>query len=340
MKRILLPLVLLVMVTFTTFASGNKEEVNVYTHRHYEADQELFDRFTEETGITVNVVKAKADQLIERLESEGENSPADILITADAGRLVKADTMGLLKSVDSSILNKNIPSNLRDKAGKWYGFTKRARVVVYNPSVTDPSELSTYEALTEDKWLGKILVRSSSNLYNQSLLASIISHQGEESAKVWAEGVVKNFARDPKGNDRDQMKALVAGEGELAIVNTYYLGLLLNSSEAEEVKVGEQLAVFFPNQADRGTHINISGAGVTKSSKNTENAIKLLEYLSSVEAQELFSAANYEYPVNPEAETSELLKSWGEFKADSIDIAELGINNSAAVKVFDRAGWR
>lgn len=339
MKKTLLLLSVL-MITFVSFASGNKEEVNVYTHRHYEADQALFDKFTEETGITVNVVKAKADQLIERLASEGENSPADILITADAGRLVKADSMGLLKSVNSDVLNSNIPANLRNRDGKWYGFTKRARVVVYNPTNTDVTELSTYEGLTEDKWAGKILVRSSSNLYNQSLLASIISHKGDEEAKVWAEGIVKNFARDPKGNDRDQMKALVAGEGELAIVNTYYLGLLLNSSEAEEVKVGEQLAVFFPNQGDRGTHINISGAGVTKSSKNTENAIKLLEYLSSVEAQEVFSSANYEYPVNPAAKTSDLLKSWGDFKEDNIDIAELGINNSEAVKVFDRAGWR
>lgn len=340
MKKILSSLIFVVLGTLSLFASGQSEEVNVYTHRHYEADQQLFDRFTEETGIVVNVVKAKADQLIERLVSEGENSPADILITADAGRLVKADSLGLLQSVESQVLNDNIPANLRDVSGKWFGFTKRARVVVYNPSVTDVNELSTYEALTNEKWLGKIVVRSSSNLYNQSLLASIISHKGEEEAKNWAEGIVANFAREPKGNDRDQMKALVAGEGELAIVNTYYLGLLLNSTEVEEVKVGEQLAVFFPNQGDRGTHINISGAGVTKSSKNRENAIKLLEYLSSVEAQELFSAANYEYPVNPAAETSALLQSWGTFHEDDIDIAELGINNSEAVKVFDRAGWR
>ena len=338
MKKI--TVILLASLMLFALSCKKEEIVNVYTHRHYESDQKLFDDFTAKTGIKVNIVKADADQLIERLKTEGKNSPADVLITADAGRLVKAKEMGLLQPVKSDILDKNIPANLKDTEGEWFGLTKRVRVIVYNPEVTNKSELSTYENLTDPKWKGKILIRSSNNLYNQSLLASMIGHFGEEKAARWAEGIVKNFAREPKGNDRDQMKAIISGDGEIAIVNTYYLGLLLNSTNEEERNVGNSLAVFFPNQNDRGSHINISGAGVTKGSKNKDNAIAFIEYLSSVEAQESFAEANYEYPVNKEAKLSELLASWGKFKEDSINMEELGKNNSAAVKIFDKAGWR
>lgn len=343
MRKILLTI--LAVVTVTLSAAGNKEKpvkkeaVNVYTHRHYETDKELFKKFTEETGIEVNVVKAKADQLIERLKNEGENTPADILITADVGRLYKAKNLDLLQPFNSELLDV-VPGNLKDKENYWFALTKRARVIVYNKEKVDPSELSTYEALTDDKWNSRIVVRSSTNLYNQSLLASVIATQGEEKARIWAEGLVKNMAREPKGNDRDQMKAVAAGIADLAIVNTYYLGKLLTSSSEEEVKVGEKIGVFFPNQNNRGTHINISGAGVTKYSKNRENAEKLLDFLLSVKAQEKFAKGNHEYPVNADAAVSDLVKSWGKFKEDKVDLNLLGENNTKAVKVFDEAGWK
>lgn len=335
--------------------SGNQEEqtsekeqaeteengvVNLYTSRHYDTDDQLFSKFTEETGIQVNVVKGDSDQLIERLAREGEATEADLFFTADAGRLYRAQEKGLLQSVESETLNENIPENLRDTDNQWFGLTKRARIIVYAKDRVDPSELSTYEALTEDKWQDKMLIRSSSNIYNQSLLASFIELNGEEKAKDWAEGMVSNMARDPEGGDRDQAKAIVAGEGDLAVINSYYFGNMLNSEDPEEVKVAEQLAVFFPNQDTTGTHINVSGIGVAKHAKNKENAVKLIEFLSSEEAQGEFSAANYEYPVNHDVEPSELLKSWGEFKEQDINLTILGENNADAVKIFDQAGWK
>ncbi len=338
-KKIIL---FLVTVLLLFLISCQKEEriVNVYTHRHYEADQMLYDEFTEKTGITVNVVKADADQLIERLKNEGENSPADILITVDAGRLVRAKQAGLLQSIESEILNSNIPEHLRDVDGQWFGLTKRARIIVYNPDITDISGLKTYEDLTLPEWKNEILIRSSSNIYNQSLLASLIHYAGYENALNWATGIVDNFARTPKGNDRDQMKALISGAGSIAIVNTYYLGLLIGSDDPEEQKVGNSLKILFPNQEDRGTHINISGAGVTSSSKNRENAIEFIEYLSSIKAQEIFAEVNYEYPVNPSAKWSPLLEEWGEFIEDTIPMQILGTNNSTSVEIFDIAEWR
>ncbi|CAH2214534.1 Fe(3+) ABC transporter substrate-binding protein [Tepidibacter aestuarii] len=320
---------------------SNKEGVvNVYTSRHYDADKELYKLFTEETGITVNVVEGKDDELIERLDREGEDTEADVLIVADAGRLHRAKSQDLLQSIESEVLNNNIPENLRDKDNEWYGLTKRGRVIVYSKDRVNPSELSTYEDLINPKWNGKILVRSSSNTYNQSLLASFIEINGEEKAKEWAKGLVDNMAREPKGNDRDQAKAVVAGEGDIAIMNTYYLGKLLNSSDPEEVKVGEQVSVFFPNQDTTGTHINVSGGGVTKNANNKENAIKFIEFLSNEKAQSIFANANYEYPANPNVEPSELLKSWGEFKTQDISLNKLGENNKRAVEIFNEIGWK
>ncbi len=316
------------------------QEVNVYTHRHYAADQELFAQFEKETGIKVNVVNAKADELMQKMTSEGEQSPADVLITVDAGRLVRAKDKGLLQGVTSTTLDKNIPAHLRDTDNAWFALTKRARVIVYAKDRVKPEALSTYEELTSDKWKKKILIRSSSNIYNQSLLASIIAHDGVEKAKAWAEGMVANMARTPKGNDRDQVKAVVGGEGDIAVVNTYYIGKLLNSKNPEEVKAGEGVGIFFPNQDGRGTHINVSGAGVAKYAPNKENAIKFIEFLSSKAAQEVFATANYEYPVNPEVKASELLTSWGAFKEDVLPLAKLGENNKKAVITFDEAGWQ
>jgi len=315
-------------------------EVNIYSHRHYDADKQLYKMFEKNTGIKVNIVKAKANELMKRLEKEGKNSPADILITSDAARLYIAQKKGLLQTVNSRVLNETVPENLRQKDGYWYALTKRARVIVYNKDKVNPSSLSTYGALTDSDLKGKVLIRKASNIYNQSLLSSMIANNGEESAKAWAQGMVKNFARTPKGSDRDQMKAVAANVGDVAVVNTYYVGKLLNSKKTSEVEVGKKMGLFFPNQNGNGTHINISGAGVTKYSKNKENAVKLLEFLVSPVAQTLFAEANYEYPVNKNVESSALLKSWGTFKEDALPLENLGANNAKAVKIFNEVNWK
>ena len=316
-----------------------KEEVMLYTHRHYEADEALFAEFTKNTGIAVNVVKSGADQLMERLKQEGHRSPADLLMTADAGRLHRAKSMDLLQPVTSEALSTSIPEALRDPEGYWFGFTSRARVIVYAKDRVKPSELSTYEALAGKQWRGRVLARSSSNIYNQSLLASIIAAHGEAKASEWASAVRQNMARAPQGSDRDQMRAVAAGLADVAIVNTYYVGLLKNSADAKDREVASKIGVFFPNQGDRGTHINVSGAGVVKAAKHKENAVKLLEFLASKEAQASFPVTTYEYPVSKDVPWSDLLKSWGIFKQDSLSLARLGELNKAAVKVFNRAGW-
>lgn len=324
------------------FACGtvNEEVVNVYTHRHYEADQQLFDKFTEATGIMVNVVSASADELIQKLELEGQGSPADILITVDAGRLHRAQEKGLLQSIESETLSQNIPAKFREPSGQWFGLTYRARILAYHNERVSPEELDSYESLTDEKWNGRVLTRSSENIYNQSLLASIIAHSGEAAAERWAARLLANMGREPKGSDRDQVKAIAAGEGDVAIVNSYYIGIMLNDSNPEEVKAAKQITVFFPNQNDRGTHINISGAGITAHAPNKENAVKLIEYLSGEEAQKFISNINYEYPVNPNVEKSSLLASWGDFKSDDINLSELGKNNRSAVVIFDRVNWK
>jgi len=321
-------------------AAATAGEVNVYSHRHYEADQQLFDRFTEETGITVNVVTASADELITRLESEGEASPADILMTVDAGRLHRAKTRGLLQTIESDVLDTNVPAPLRDSDGQWYGLTQRARVIFYHPDRVDPSTLSGYGDLADPDMEGRVLIRSSENVYNQSLMASIIAHEGEEAATEWAEGVVRNMARPPSGGDTDQIKAVAAGAGDLAVANTYYAVRLAESDDPEDQRVYEQVAVFFPNQDGRGTHVNVSGGGVTTNAPNRANAIRLLEFLSGPEAQSLFASSNGEYPVLEGVEWSSTLQEWGDFQSDTLDLTRLGELNDTAVRTFDRAGWR
>ena len=320
--------------------TGDTAPITVYTHRHYDSDQELFDRFTEETGIGVNVVNASADELILRLENEGDQSPADVLITVDAGRLARAHEKGLFQPVTSDVLEANIPSHLKEADNHWFGLTRRARVIVYDKERFNPDALSTYEALAGPDWEGRILIRSSGNIYNQSLMASLVANLGEEEASAWATSIVNNMAREPQGNDRDQMKALIAGEGDVAIVNTYYVGHLINSSDSTEVAVGNRIGVFFPNQEGRGAHVNVSGAGVVTHAPNKEGAVKFIEFLSSTGAQETFSGSNYEYPVNPNVAPSPLLASWGSFKADEQVLSKLGEYNREAVMVFDRAGWK
>lgn len=315
-------------------------EVNIYTARHYDVDAELYAKFTEETGIKVNVVEGAAPELIERLKREGASTPADLFITVDGGILNTAKVEGLLQPVESSVVDTQVPADLRDTDSHWIGLSTRARVIVYAKDRVDPSELSTYEDLATDKWKGKLLVRSSTNLYNLSLLASLISINGEEETEKWAAGIANNLARDPEGGDRDQAKALVAGVGDVAIMNTYYVGRMSVSDDPEEVKVAEQVGVFFPNQETTGTHLNISGAGLVKHSKNKENAIKLIEFLTAPEAQGIISEANFEYPVNQEAKLPELLQSWGEFKHQGLDFADYGEYNPKAVEIANKVGWK
>ncbi len=325
-------------LTLTAFLYAS--QVNVYSHRHYDSDRLLFERFTEQTGIEVNVVTARAGELIQRLQREGRLSPADVLITVDIGNLQEAKDKGLLRPITSETIAENIPPHLRDSENYWHGLTKRARIIVYNKETVDPRTLSTYEALTEPEWKGRLLVRSSDSMYNQSLMASLVAHKGEAAAQAWAEGVVANLVRAPRGNDRDQIRAVAAGEADLAVVNTYYLGLMENSPNAADRQVAASVGIFFPNQDDRGAHINISGAGVTASSRNPEAAVKLIEFLTAQEAQQIFAQENYEYPANPSVALSDTVAAWGQFKEDTISLTEVGQQVHKAIGIFDRAGWR
>ncbi len=326
-------------ILFIIIINSLNAQINIYSHRHYDSDKILFNKFTEKTGIEINIIKGSADQLIERLINEGENSPADILLTVDAGRLYRAKIANILEPVNSSLLKKNIPHNFRDPENYWFGFSVRARVLVHSKDRVKPNELSTYEDLATSKWKGRIAVRSSSNIYNQSLMSSIIEVHGSEEAHKWARAVRSNMARAPRGSDRDQARAVAAGLADVAIMNTYYIGKLKNSKDPKDREVADKVSVFFPNQNNRGTHVNISGGGLVKTSKNKKDAIKFLEFLSTQESQDVFGNINYEYPVNIKNNKSELLKSWGDFKFDKINLSILGKNNSEAVKIFDKAGW-
>jgi iron(III) transport system substrate-binding protein len=334
----------LALLAPSLFATGVPEEeaevVNVYSHRHYDTDRALYEAFTEETGIEVRVVEAGADELIQRLEAEGERTEADLLITVDAARLNRAKSMELLQSLSSQVLEERIPDHLRDDQAHWFALTKRARIIAYHRERSDRSILSTYEALAGPEYEDAIAIRSSSNVYNQSLMASIIAHNGEEAAREWAAGVVENMARDPQGGDRDQLRAIAAGEADYAVVNTYYIGQMLNSSDPQEREVGEQIGVFFPNQQGRGAHVNVSGAGVTRHANNRENAVRLLEFLVSDEAQERYAQANFEYPVVEGVALAPSVAGWGEFKEDSLDLSLLGEYNDDAVRIFDEVGWQ
>lgn len=315
-------------------------EVNVYSSRKEQLIKPLLDKFTTQTGVKVNLVTGKDDALLERLKLEGDSTPADLLMTADAGRLHRAVEMGLTQAVESEVLKKDIPASLRDPNNHWFGLTSRARPIFYVKGKVKPEELSTYEDLADPKWKGRICVRSSDNIYNQSMVASMLVANGAEKTQAWAEGFVKNFAREPEGGDKDQLKAAAAGQCDIAISNTYYYGQMLASEDAEEKAAAEKLAIFWPNQNDRGVHINISGAAVTKAAKNKENALKLLEFLTSDEAQKWYAESNQEYPAKPGIAPSDLLKGWGEFKADSLNLSELGKNNAEALKIMDKAGWK
>ncbi|MCU7842822.1 MAG: Fe(3+) ABC transporter substrate-binding protein [Candidatus Thiodiazotropha sp. (ex Monitilora ramsayi)] len=315
-------------------------EVNLYSARKEKLIKPLLDRFTQKTGITVNLVTGKADALLQRLQSEGRNSPADLLITTDAGRLHRAKLAGVTQAVDSSVMNDAVPASFRDPQGHWYGLSLRARPILYVKDKVDPSRLSSYEALADPAWKGNICIRSSNNIYNQSLVASMIAANGVDATQKWAEGLVKNFARPPKGGDRDQIKAAAAGLCDVAIANTYYLAGMLTSKDAAQRQAAEKMVVFWPNQAGRGAHFNISGAAVTVAAKNRENAIQLLEFLVSESSQAWYAEANGEYPVRQDVAPGALLRSWGEFKMDTLNLGQLGELNPEAVRLMDRAGWK
>ncbi len=333
---------LLTLLTLTGCDTRPDAVVNVYSHRHYDVDQQLFDRFTERTGIQVRVVSASADELITRLEREGAASPADLLITVDAGRLHRAKERGLLQPIPNPSVTSVVPANRRDPEGYWYGLTQRARILAFNRERVDSTTLSTYEALAGSEWAGRVVSRSSENIYNVSLLASIIAYRGVEGAEEWARRVAANMPRPPQGGDTDQIKDVAAGVADVAIVNSYYVGRLLADPDPANQELARRVGIFFPNQGegDRGTHVNVSGAGVTAHAPNRENAIRLLEFLLSEESQRLWSEGNSEYPIRAGVEWSPTLQSWGDFRADTLSLHRLGELNNQAVMAFDRAGWR
>jgi iron(III) transport system substrate-binding protein len=331
-----------VVAGLALLASANvlAEEVNVYSAREEQLIKPLLDAFSKDTGIKVNLVTGDDDPLLERLKREGANSPADVLITADAGRLYRATQNGSLQAIQSAKLNQAVPANLRDPENRWFGLTYRARVIFYNKDKVKPNELSTYEALADPQWQGRVCVRSSNSIYNQSLLASMIKADGAAQAENWAKGLVNNFARAPAGGDRDQIKAVAAGQCDVALANTYYYAQMLYGKDAAQKAAASKVGLFWPNQNNRGTHINISGAGVTTAAKNKENAIKLLEYMVLDDAQRWYSSTNGEFPVKPGITASPELQSWGNFKRDPVNLSVLGKNNAQAVMLMDKAGWQ
>ncbi|MCY4095642.1 MAG: Fe(3+) ABC transporter substrate-binding protein [Gammaproteobacteria bacterium] len=319
-------------------ASVSATQVNVYSARHYDTDIALYDTFTEQTGIVVNLIEGGSDALIERIVNEGEYTPADILITVDAGRLWRAQERGVFQPIESSVLEERIPLHLRESEGHWFGLSKRARVIVHTRGSVLPIPIARYEDLTDDALRGRICMRSSSNIYNLSLMASLIDAHGVAEAEEWAAGVVANFARPPQGNDTSNVSAVASGECGVTISNTYYLGRWLASDSEHTQSLVNAVSVVFPNQSDRGTHVNISGAGVTRHAPNRDNAVRFLEYLSGDFAQTLFAEGNNEYPIV--GEPTGAITKLGTFEEDMLAAQRLGENQSEAVRVYDRAGWR
>ena len=335
-------LIVIVLLSSCMPNTNKSKEINIYSQRHYDSDKMQYKKFEEKTGIKVNVTKAGADELIQRLKNEGDNSQADLFITVDVGKLWQASDMGLFQKFNDQKVFYNIDPQFLDKNGYWVPVTYRSRVVVYSNERVKKEDLSTYEDLANEKWRGRLLVRSSSNAYNQALMSSLVANLGPEAVTSWSEAVVKNFARDPKGSDRDQVKAIAAGQGDIAIVNSYYIGLLLASEKEEEINAGKAVSVFFPNQGDgeRGSHINVSGIALAKNAPNKENAIELIKYLTSVEGQETYVNNSYEYSVNPNVKPDEIVQAWGEFKKDPVDLNMLGVKRDEAIRIFDKTGWK
>jgi iron(III) transport system substrate-binding protein len=334
-------LVLLTLVLGAGQASGQDKVLNLYSSRHYQTDEALYANFTKQTGIRIQRIEAPEDALIERLRNEGAASPADVLVTVDAGRLWRAEQAGLFQPVKSAVLDARIPAHLRHPQGLWFGFSTRARIVVYNRDAVTPGELRSYQDLAGARWKGKLCMRSSSSIYNVSLMAALVARQGEARAEEWARGVAANFARPPRGGDTDQIRAVAAGECAATVANTYYYARLMLSQKPEERDAVARTAVVWPDQDGNGTHVNVSGAGALRHAPHRDAAVKFLEYLASDEAQRYFADGNNEYPAVPGVRTeNRALAALGSFKPDTLNVGELGRHQAAAQKAFDRAGWR
>jgi iron(III) transport system substrate-binding protein len=316
------------------------EVLNVYSHRHYAIDQEINTLFTERTGIEVRVVNADADQLIERLKSEGENSPADLLVTVDAGRLQIAKEAGLLQALKSDILDAATPAGLRDPEGYWFPYTARARIIMVASERVEPGAIATYEQLADERWRGKVAIRSSSSPYNQAWVASMVAANGDEATEAWARGVVANLARPPQGGDRDQIHAVANGLADVCVSNAYYLGIMLNSPDPADREAAGKIRVVFPNQDGRGAHFNVSAAGVTRYSANIEAARRYLEFLVSDEVQQMIAEGSYEYPISLDFTATPTFETWGDFKFDTVSFPEIGAHLDDASAIFDRVGWQ
>ncbi|MGE5522635.1 MAG: Fe(3+) ABC transporter substrate-binding protein [Rhodospirillaceae bacterium] len=322
-------------------ASAQENVLNLYSSRHYQTDDALYGNFTKLTGIRINRIEAGEDPLIERIKNEGASSPADVLVTVDAGRLWRAEQSGLFQPIQSQVLESRIPSNFRVPNNQWLGFSARARVIVYNKASVNPADVQNYEDLAQPRLKGKVCTRSGSHVYNLSLMSALIEHWGEAKAEEWARGVVANFARSPKGGDTDQIKAVATGECGVALSNTYYYVRLLKSDKPEDRKIIEQVGLIWPNQKSFGTHMNISGAGVLKSAPHKNSAVRFLEYLASDQAQAYFADGNNEWPVVPGVKVQNReLESLGKFKMDTLNIGVLGKNQPLAQRIFDRAGFK
>lgn len=315
--------------------------LNLYSARHYNTDEALYGNFADLSGVKINRIDAEPDPLVERLRAEGDKSPCDVFITTDAGRIERARQMGLLQPVSSEVLTKAVPAHLRDPDNNWFGFSKRARVILYNKEkVTAGDAPKNYEDLADPKWKGKVLIRTSGHIYNQSLVGSMLAADGLEETEAWAKGVAANLARAPRGGDTDQIKGVAAGEAELCVVNTYYYVNLMRSKKPEDRDVAAKVGLVFPNQSNRGTHVNISGGAVARYAPNREVAIKFLEYLVSPQAQKYFAEGNSEYPVVSSVGLSAELKSLGPYKEDQLNARTFAQNNAEALKIMDRAGWK
>ena len=315
------------------------EVVNVYSARHYDTDDRIYSAFEEQTGIKVRLIEGKSDALLARLKREGKRSPADVFITVDAGRLFQAERQRVFQPISSKRLTTRVPANLRHPKGLWFGLTKRARIILRSKERVKEGEITSYEDLAKPKWKGRVLIRSSSNVYNQSLVGSMIVAHGVKGAEAWCRGLVANMARKPQGGDRDQIKGVAAGEADVAVANSYYYARMLSGTPAEKAAAAK-VAVVFPNQDGRGTHVNLSGVGVCAHAPNKANAIKFVEFLSGELAQKTFAAGNNEYPVVRGVETVPVLRNFGTFKQDAVNAAAFGNNNLTAVRIMDRAGWR
>lgn len=321
--------------------AADEPVLNLYSARHYQTDEALYDNFTKATGIKINRIEAGDEQLVERLKSEGAASPADVLLIVDAARLWQAQQLGLFLPVRSAVLDERIPARYRDPAGGWYGFSYRARVIVYNKSMVERADVATYASLADPKNKGRVCTRSGSHPYNLSLIGSEIAHLGDAKAESWAKGVVANMARMPKGGDTDQIKAVAAGECSVALSNSYYYARLMRSTQPADREIVAKTAIVFPDQNGVGTHVNISGAGVMKNAPHKENAVKFLEYLASSDAQRYFADGNNEWPVVPGVTVANpALDAMGKFKIDPLPISSYGKYTAEAQKIADRSGWR